>query len=395
MVIDSALVNHPRSNDKDLLRKINENIISNYNTNWYPDLSLSGQVSYQSDVVEIDVGSPVPGLNFPVAPKDQYKAYIDINQTLFDAGRTRKLKDIELLSLESSILETENDIEKVKSVVIDLYFSVLMLQENKEILKVSLGQIQQNIDRVQAAADNGIAIPSDVDLFRVEKLELIQQIENMERQRESVISMLVSLSGMNIGSMDHFKISNLDISDSAINRKELLLLRQNMMVLEKSSDLVKSNRFPVAFAYGQFGYGNPGLNMLSDEFDTYYIVGLGLRWKIWDWNQTHRERNNIEYQSAMLQNKEEELTETIERAKTNQAVVIENHRKNIKSYEEILSLRERITKTYESKLEEGTITTLELLNVTNQEKIMRIKLNNEKILLQKSIAEYKLLTGNL
>jgi outer membrane protein TolC len=395
IVIDSALAYHPRTNDKELLQKIKENKIDNYTANWYPEISLKGQATYQSDVVEINIDSPVPGFDFPAAPKDQYKAYVDLNQTLFDAGRIRKMKEMESLAFESSILETEKDIEKVKNSVIDLYYNILMLQENLEILKISLQQIEKNISRVHAAVENGTSLPSDIDVFRVEKLDILQQMENLKRLRKSSISMLSSLTGMTISNKDNFIITDLTIKDTAINRKELELLRQNRVVLNKSSEIAKSARLPVAFAFGQFGYGNPGLNLLNDEFDTWYMVGLGLRWQIWDWNQTNRERSNIEYQAGILQNKEEELTESIERASANQKVIIENHQKNIASYEEILSLREKITETYEHKLEEGTITTLELLNVTNQEKIMRIKLNNERISLQKSIAEYELLTGNL
>jgi outer membrane protein TolC len=394
-VVDSAIAYHPRSQDMELLRNISQNKIDNNTVNWYPEISLNGQASYQSDVVQINIeDSPMGGLDFPTAPKDQYKAYIDINQTLYDAGRTRKHKEMESLTLESSLLETEKDIEKVKSSVIDIYYRILMLQENINILDLSLDQIEENIDRIQAAIDNGIALNSDIELLQVEKLELQQQIENLKRQKESAISMLSSLCGMSISSTDVFNITNLSLDSTEINRKELKLLRQNMEVLGKSYELTESARLPVAFAFGQFGYGNPGLNLLNDAFDTYYIVGVGFRWQIWDWSQTSRAKSNIEYQRRLLENKEKEFIDSIERAKMNQQSIIENHQENIQNYQQILTLREKITKTYENKLAEGTITSLELLNVTNQEKMMRIKLNNEEILLQKSIAEFKLLTGN-
>ncbi|MGC9344286.1 MAG: TolC family protein [Bacteroidales bacterium] len=394
-VVDSAIAYHPRSQDMELLRKINQNKIDNNTVNWYPEISLNGQASYQSDVVEINIDdSPFNGLDFPTAPKDQYKAYIDINQTLYDAGRTRKQKEIENLSLQSSLLETEKDIEKVKSSVIEIFYRILILQENLKILKLSLDQIDENIDRVQAAIDNGIALSSDIELLKVERLDIQQQIENLDRQKESAASMLSSLCGMSISPTDNFNITHLTMDSLEINRKELKLLRQNKQVLGKSYELTESARLPVAFAFGQFGYGNPGLNLLNDAFDTYYIVGVGFRWEIWDWSRTNRTKTNIEYQRGLIENKEKEFIESIERAKMNQQSIIENHQENIQNYQQILALREKITQTYENKLSEGTITSLDLLNVTNQERIMRIKLNNEKILLQKSIAEFKLLTGN-
>ena len=32
------------------------------------------------------------------------------------------------------------------------------------------------------------------------------------------------------------------------------------------------------------GYGNPGLNMLDNSFQTFYTVGVKLYWNVFDWN---------------------------------------------------------------------------------------------------------------
>lgn len=394
MCIDSAIANHPRSGDSEILRNINLNKSDNISSNWYPELSLNGQITYQSDVVELKIDSPFPGFEFPVVPKDQYKAFIDVNQTIYDAGMTKKLREKEALNLEASLIETENDIEEIKSVVVNLYFRILMLQESINILEITSDHIEENIEIAKAGVENGIALSSDVELMQVELLEQAQQIQNLDRQRQATVAMLVSVCRIDIRKQDYFRNSNQVIRDSVLNRKELDLLKQNRKILEMSSEIAESSRLPVAFAFGQVGYGNPGLNMFNDNFDSYYLVGVGLKWNIWDWNHAKREKTNILYSSDLLLNKENELKESIYRAKENQKAEIVNHRANIENYSDILAIREKITKTYQEKYREGLIRAVDLLNVTNQEEIIRIKLNNEKILLQKSIADLNLITGN-
>ena len=45
--------------------------------------------------------------------------------------------------------------------------------------------------------------------------------------------------------------------------------------MEAGKELVGKRRMPVLYAFGQTGYGKPGYNMLSDEWDFYYLVGAG------------------------------------------------------------------------------------------------------------------------
>ena len=62
---------HPLSRSADIIVKQKELEINKLRANFYPDLSVNGQLTYQSDVTTIDI--PFPGIDIPVPQKDNYK----------------------------------------------------------------------------------------------------------------------------------------------------------------------------------------------------------------------------------------------------------------------------------------------------------------------------------
>jgi len=394
-LIDSAMQNHPRSIDSAFLKEIHTNKMENYSSRWYPELNLNIQASYQSDVIEFDMDSPLPGLDFPVAPKDQYKVYMDVRQNIYDGGRVRKMKEAEQMSLSASLLDHRITLENIKSDISSLYFNLLLLQENSSIISITLEQIKRNLGILQAAVDNGIALQSDVDLLKVEKLELEQDLRNLDERKQSLTGVLDLITGIDFAPDAVFSGSALDFYGNEINRTELEVLASRKNLVDLSSELAASSRLPAVFAFGQLGYGNPGLNMINDAFDSYYLVGVGLKWNIWDWGNISREKNNYEYQRKLLETREQELIQKIRRGQLNYLAEIRTHEGNIEKYGQILEIREGITRSYQDKLAGGTIRTIDYLEVVNQEKVVRLKLSAEKILLQKAIADHALVSGNL
>jgi outer membrane protein TolC len=183
--------------------------------------------------------------------------------------------------------------------------------------------------------------------------------------------------------------------NDSVKRIELSLFEFQSELLDNNKVLVKSRTLPKIFAFGQFGYGNPALNMLKDEFDTYYVVGAGLKWTIWDWKSNSREREILGLQENIIQSRKIQFESDVHSALWNQKAVIRNHQENLVSYENILLLRNRISSASKLQLEQGVIKTFDLIMVLNQETIARMQYENEKTLLQQSIAKYLEIIGEL
>src|SRR6185295_12652330 len=69
--------NYPVIKQRDLVRQTAQLSIENLSKGYLPQISFSGQATYQSDVTKIDVS--FPGFNFNPPSRDQYKVIADVN----------------------------------------------------------------------------------------------------------------------------------------------------------------------------------------------------------------------------------------------------------------------------------------------------------------------------
>jgi outer membrane protein TolC len=181
--------------------------------------------------------------------------------------------------------------------------------------------------------------------------------------------------------------------DSDRNRPELMLFQNQLTQIDASSNLLKTKRIPKFFAFGQVGYGRPGLNFLNDEFDTYYLVGAKLSWNLFDWNQNKRERKILAIQKDRVVTQRDVFNERIN-------IEIEKKRSEGKKYEklivsdnEIINLRKAIVETSSSKFDNGVITSTDYLNDLNAEKQARINRELHNVKLMKARADYIVIKG--
>lgn len=393
--LDSMEKFHPRAGDRELLEAIGSNSIENAEAAWFPQIDLNGQLSYQSDVVEIDIDLPYPDVEFPSAPKDQYKFYLEIQQTIYDGGRIRQKKILEELNTNSGISELEARLELAKAGVIEAYFAILNLQENTEMLETMLNLLRENKRIVEAGIRNGLLMESDLILVEIEILNMEQEIASLVLKKAAMISILSDRCGLELSQNDVFLNTNLQTGKLSLQRKELEVFDLQKEILSESGTILMKNRMPVLFAFGQMGYGNPGLNMLNDSFDSYYYLGAGLKWNIWDWKTTRRDKQNLQYRSSLIDHQKIEFEDQVNQALLKTDADIQTHRKSIENLKVLLNKRQEIVELYESQLEEGVIKTIDYLSVVNQAKITGLKLVNEEISLQKAIANYKYLKGTL
>lgn len=393
--LSAAVENHPRTTDKQFLESISVNSMENINSQWKPSLNLNGQLSYQSDIIDIGSSISIPGIEFPSPQKDQYKLYIDLKQTLYDGGRIKQQRIIQEISVKSDVKKLEADIENVKSSIVDIYYTIIQLQESVNIQSLMMNLLQDKQAIINTGIKNGVMMESDLSLVEIEILEMEQEIAMANLRKKALISVLSEKCSLDIDENDAFIPSELVLKETEMHRKEIEYMQNQKELLNATISIKEKNRFPVLYGFGQMGYGNPGLNMLNDQFDTYYYVGAGLKWNLWDWNDTKREKENLSYRSHIIDNQKLEFEQNIKNALINQKAIIMTHKEGIESLEFLLDKRMGIVKTYESQLREGIIKPIDYLMVVNQEKITRIKLLNENISLQKAIATYNFINGEL
>ena len=186
-----------------------------------------------------------------------------------------------------------------------------------------------------------------------------------------------------------------EVGGEEVTRPEYRLFDLKDASMEAGKELISKKRMPVLYAFGQTGYGKPGYNMMSDKWDYYYMVGAGLRWNIWDWNSTSRDRQVIEHQQHMLQNQRSAFDKELESQRVQEEAKIEQYMKSMRLEEEVLELQKEISEHAALRLENGTITATDYITELNKESIARINLAMHEVNLMKSIANYLNIQGNL
>lgn len=394
--LSRAVKNYPLiQNELYIQQRTNLNVKS-MNTGYLPSINIIGQATWQSEVTNLDID--VPFLTEPLTdlPQDQYKIAADISQVIWDGGNISNHKKLEHKRAYAEQQKLKVDIYAFKEEVVKLYFSLLVLQKQEEVITVKKWQIRERLKELESAVENGVILPAQMNMLLAENISVEQKILDIDYEIEAVQSILEFFMGENIPEFANILLPSPDISsDITIQRPEINYFQALKGQTEMSSDLLKTTHMPKIMAFSQVGYGRPGLNMLSAKFGPYAIVGAKIVWNPWDWNRTKYQREALVVQQQMLNVQESQFV-FIQKAQANaQLQRIEKLQKMIEKDEELLVLRQSITASYSSQLQNGVVTSGEYIIVLNDEQTARLNLSMHEILLSKARVEYQIIVGKL
>ncbi len=396
MCQDSAVRNYPNIRQLMLNNESYELNIKNIKTNYYPKLNLNGQASYQSDVTKIP-DMPLPAFDVPEISKDWYKINLDVEQMIYDGGITAGQKKVETAKYEISDQKVQVELYQLKERVNQLFFNILFLRKNIEVLEVLHENLTTRIKDAKVAFENGMLLSSDVDALKVELYRAEQKITEKEEDIAALIASMNELTHLNIQSAEELIVPEIKLEnyDFVNNRPEYILLDKQQSQIMAMKSLTKAKRIPVFMAFGQAGYGRPGYDMLNDNFDDYYMVGLRLHWNIWDWGKVKREKQVFDIQNSIINAQKETFNQNLRADLHKRMADIEKYRKITGRDKDIVQLQKNVVETAGRKLKNGTITSTSYLIELN--KMTEAKLNLEAHKLQLIYAKYQYLTsvGNL
>jgi outer membrane protein TolC len=363
---------------------------------WYPSLDLNGKLSYQSDVVTIALSDPSIPVSFPEVPLDQYGLNIDLKQTIYDGGRIRQRRSYEETLTAAELQQVEVDLQALKPRINHTYFQILVLQENLRNLELHLSGLQTRKSALQSAIEQGAVLESEAMVLEVEILRIRQSMVEAEAGQRAQLDFLGVLCDTVFPSEQVFTLPEMDLPDAPeIRRPEYLLFDLQQASMEESASLLGKERMPVLYAFGQTGYGKPGYNMLSGEWDFYYMIGAGISWNIWDWNSSRRKRQVVENQQTVLRHRRDHFDRELEAQLAKEQSRIDQFREIRTLEQQVLALREEITVQAATRLENGTITASDYINELNKETLARIQLSTHEIRLQESVCNYLTIQGKL
>lgn len=374
-----AKENYPTFRNTGILEKTSKYSISNANKNYFPQLNLSAKASYQSDATSIDLVFPIPlEMDLPKMSRDQYQAVLELSQLIWDVGAIYTKKKEIKAELETKKANLEVELYTLRDRVANIYFGILSIKEQKSQALLMEKELERNFNQVSAYMEGGLANESDLDQIRVEQLNLRQRVAEIELMEKSYIRILSLMIGEDLKSDIEFKEPNVIIGNlkDEVRRPELMAFESQVKLLELKSKMLNAQSYPHLGFFAQGGYGKPVLNMFKEDADFFAIIGLRMSWNIGSFYTKKDSKRIIESNKELINtNKEAFLLNTTLQQETQKAE-IQRLEKLVLSDKEIIVLRERIKKSSEYKLENGTISTsdyikdVNALDMANQNKIL-------------------------
>ncbi len=384
--------NYPLIAQLDLLTRSTQYSISNASKGTLPQININGQATYQSEVTELAL--EIPNTEIPTLDKDQYKIYAEIYQPLTNFSNIRSQKDQIDLSGKLEMQQLEIDLYQLRDRINQLYFSILLLEAKSGQLILMEQDIDSTLARLEAAVTNGASTLMDQKLLEVEKIRVKQQIQENEVDRGAFLNMLAQFTGKGID-LSTTLIRPVSATEQfGLKRPELELFDLQEQLVNVQDAQLNNRYIPDVGLFFQGGYGRPGLNLLSNEFSTFYITGLKLNWNLSSLYKNRNDRQKLAIQRQLIHTQKETFLLNTGLTQSQQSSEINKYSDMVVADQEAVILREEIEDIAEVQLINGLITTIDYIKILNDASRARQELELHETMLLQAQYNLKTTTGN-
>jgi outer membrane protein TolC len=389
--------NYPLTRQRELIQRTRDYTIANIAKGVYPQLAVNGTATYQSDVTKIAI-PPINGFNIsiPSVPKDQYKLYGEVSQTLTDFGINKQRRAVSRTDAELQEANLTSDLYALKDRINQLFFGALLIDGQLEQNELAVADIRTGMRKVEAAVKNGTDFNSSLNKLRAELLSTEQHSVELRASRAAYTDMLGLFINKALDSSTVLvKPAEPVATADSIRRPELQAYDLQVRSYAEQLRLTRLNLFPSLSAFFQGGVGKPNpVNFLSTSLSGYYLTGLRLTWTIGGTYTYKKERLISQNNQEMVRNQRNTFLFNTRLTLQQDNADIRKYRQLIRNDDEIVRLRESVDMASAAQLENGVISANDYLLDVNAVKEARQQRAVHQIQLLMTQYNYKTTSGN-
>ena len=392
--------NYPLVRQYELTEAMSRYSFENAAMGYVPQISIGAQATLQSDVTEFpgafDRLLAAAGVEMTGLSHDQYKVQLDIRQTIWDGGYSKARREAVKAQAEVSRLTLDKDIDALKTRINQMYFGILVMEENIRTSLYMDTLMTSNMKVVESAVRNGTALASDIDNIRVELLTLRQERSQLESAVRTYKDMLAIMIGRRIEDSEEFETPEAVLVDTSLNqRTELLLFDARIREIQQQKRMLDVAVMPKFALFAQGWYGKPGLNIFDDmvynRMSWNGIAGITFQWDISAFYTRKNDLRNIGLSQRSIELQRDVFQWNTSLQQTQIQNEIERMYEMKASDDEIVRLRESVRKVSESKYRNGVITVNELLRDIMNENRAKTGRSRHELELLKNIYDLKIM----
>lgn len=388
-----AANNSPLYQQKALTIAAGNKAEKNMNLKWLPQIDLNAQATYQSDVTALPI--KIPNITIQELDKDQYKGTLELVQPVLDGGVISGQKKLQQIITQTEAQKVEVDLYQLRSTINNYYFTALLMDQNIGLMNLVQQDLTNSLKTVSAQVSNGVATKSNLNLLKVELLKTGQQKIEFGSVKKQAIEILAILTGANVD--EHTRLINpastYNIADTTVVRPELKLFDFQQQNIRLQSKLINAKTNPKFSLFANGGYGKPGLNMLSNQFQWFYMSGVKLNIPIMSRITQQKDKEVLMIQEQVVGKQKENFLRNNQQLLVRQRNEIEKYQQLAASDSEIIALRSSIKENAFVKLSNGLITTDDYIRELNAENQAMLNQKLHEVALLQAQYNYKIIMG--
>lgn len=381
--INTAIKNHPAINAAAGTIRQSESKIGQARAGYYP------QINIQSDYSRI---GPAP-TSLRSDPYNYYSNSLNLNQTLFDFGKTSSSVDIQMLTKQSAEADFQNTAASLVLGVKEAYYSFLKAKMSEIVAKETVNQFQQHFDVAETFFETGKSSKIDVTSAEVNlsnaRIQLISVQNALHIARVTLNKAMGLISAPEYDVEEQFYLEKISISfETALaqayeNRPDLLSTGLKKEALEKGIDLNKKGYLPVLSGNAAYGYAGDDTSM-----DKSWNVGVALAFPLFSGLSTKyavdEARANLDVARANEESLRQSVYQEVQSAWLNRREAFER----IEAGRIIVRQAEENVELAKGRYETGVGNSIEITDAM-------IKLNNAKMTYITALSDFSVAQARL
>ena len=389
--------NYPLIRKYDLLNQTKDVNLSDIHKSWLPQINVYGQGTVQNDTPSFpeslaglisQTGTTISGLN-----EWQYKIGADIYQHIWDGGASKTERKIEHAEDEERRAALDVQLYAIRERVEDLYFGILLIEEQAQQIRDLQTLLQNNLDKLRAMLRNGTVLQSDVDMVEAQYLSTTQQLTQAESAANSQRKVLELFTSKSLTGQKLMKPDATLPQDLLPNRPEQRYFETQIRTNEARNANITAGTMPKIGLFVQTYYGYPGFNyfesMMNRDLSFNLLAGVKVSWNIGAFYTLKNKRRKLRLSSDHVA-VERDIFLFNTNLKTRSQLDRINELKDVmKANDRIVELRKNVRKAAESQLDNGVIDATDLLTKLTEEKQARLTASYHEIQLLQSIYQLK------
>jgi outer membrane protein TolC len=388
---EAAVKNYPLVQQAGLIQKTEEYSVNNAWRGYYPQVTITGSATYQSNVTQVP--GEIPAMFIEPLSLDQYRAQVEVQQTIWDGNAMSSASDQARAQAKVANEQLTVELYRLKERVNQLFFGLHMVKEQLAQARLMRADLQATLASVTAAVAAGAGQKRDQYMLEAELLSVEQRETRLRGSAVSYAGVLARLTGLDVDTATTLSMQEGAPLQQTITRPELRLFDAQVGFFDARTDAITARYLPKFTAFFNGGYGRPGLDMLKNDFDPFYVTGIRMSWPLTDIWAASSERSLLDVNRSEVTVQRQTFLFNTDLTLTQQRADLTVADELLSTDERIIAKRQAVWEIAREQLKNGTLTAHDVLRDMHALDIARRERTLHEIQRQMSIEAMRVTTG--